>query len=146
MKLTAQRVREILLRSGLNVQTAAGAGGDPVYDVDGRKLTLKRVSAGSENVAVTDRQTDVEVDTQNQSVLPDDETKGSLLASTGTQFAVLPPPGTDDHVLVFKSTELGFNLQWQAQSGGGGGDYNIDGGNASSVYTAEQSIDGGGAS
>jgi hypothetical protein len=30
-----------------------------------------------------------------------------------------------------------------ASSGGGGGDYNIDGGVADSVYTPEQSIDGG---
>lgn len=29
--------------------------------------------------------------------------------------------------------------------GGGGGDYNIDGGRADSIYTPEQSIDGGGA-
>lgn len=36
---------------------------------------------------------------------------------------------------------------WAVPTGGvgGGGDYNIDGGNAGAVYTAEQTINGGGA-
>jgi len=76
--------------------------------------------------------------------------KGNLLP---LEASPVDPSGAppDGRGVVF--TEDGSVWIWNASGpawvevsgGGGGGDYNIDGGNASSVYTPEQNLDGGGA-
>lgn len=76
------------------------------------------------------------------------ESNTSSNVGTGEGLA-LPKSGVD---LPFKSLVAGTNIEILSgaqsltinASGGGGGDYNIDGGFPDSIYTPPQSIDGGG--
>ena len=58
-------------------------------------------------------------------------------------YAMIPEGGTTGQALV-KSSDEDYAIGW-GNTSGGGGDYNIDGGKADSVYTAPQLLDGGGA-
>lgn len=91
----------------------------------------------------------VDLETEKNSAWPDGcfvyvkESKKTYFLDNGVFVGVFVVTGGLTGQVLTKISDTDYDINWQTPTGGG--DSNLDGGNASSIYGGQTSIDGGGA-